>query len=61
MRQDVHRELFADPDLPYREALKFYQHDVDWANRLMRPELAALLRSGPNDRPLGLLDQPAQA
>jgi adenine-specific DNA-methyltransferase len=27
--------LFADPALPLQEALKFYQHDVDWANRLI--------------------------
>jgi adenine-specific DNA-methyltransferase len=34
-RQDVQRELFADPQLPYREAVQFYQHDVDWANRMI--------------------------
>jgi len=34
-REDVQRELFADPKQPYREAVQFYQHDVDWANRLI--------------------------
>ena len=34
-RDDVQRELFADPAQPYREAVQFYQHDVDWANRLI--------------------------
>jgi adenine-specific DNA-methyltransferase len=34
-RQDVQRDLFADPQLPYREAVQFYQHDVDWANRMI--------------------------
>jgi adenine-specific DNA-methyltransferase len=34
-RQDVQRELFADPRLDYRQAVQFYQHDVDWANRLI--------------------------
>jgi adenine-specific DNA-methyltransferase len=34
-RRDVTRDLFADPKLSYREAVKFYQHDVDWANRLI--------------------------
>ncbi|MFM0141267.1 site-specific DNA-methyltransferase [Paraburkholderia sp. RL18-085-BIA-A] len=34
-RQDVQRELFADPKLSYREAVQFYQHDVDWANRMI--------------------------
>jgi adenine-specific DNA-methyltransferase len=28
-------DLFADPELPLHEAVKFYQHDVDWANRLI--------------------------
>jgi len=34
-REDVQRDLFADPVQPYREAVQFYQHDVDWANRLI--------------------------
>ena len=34
-RGDVQRDLFADPAQPYREAVQFYQHDVDWANRLI--------------------------
>ncbi len=34
-RQDVTRDLFADPALSYAQAVKFYQHDVDWANRLI--------------------------
>ena len=34
-RQDVTRDLFADPGLAYSQAVKFYQHDVDWANRLI--------------------------
>jgi adenine-specific DNA-methyltransferase len=34
-RQDVQRDLFADPKLSYREALRFYQHDMDWANRMI--------------------------
>ena len=35
MREDVQRDLFADPKQPYREAVRFYKHDVDWANRLI--------------------------
>lgn len=35
MREDIQRDLFADPQLPYQEAVKFYRHDVDWANRLI--------------------------
>jgi len=34
-REDVQRSLFADPQLEYRELVKFYQHDIDWANRLI--------------------------
>ena len=34
-RKDVTRDLFADPELEYRQAVQFYQHDVNWANRLI--------------------------
>ena len=34
-RQDVQRDLFADPQLDYAKAVQFYQHDVDWANRMI--------------------------
>lgn len=34
-RQDITRDLFADPALSYAQAVRFYQHDVDWANRLI--------------------------
>jgi len=34
-RQDITRDLFADPKLDYAQAVRFYQHDVDWANRLI--------------------------
>lgn len=34
-RQDVNRSLFADPEQDYNEAVQFYQHDVDWSNRLI--------------------------
>lgn len=34
-RQDVQRDLFADPQLSYREAVQFYQYDIDWANRMI--------------------------
>jgi adenine-specific DNA-methyltransferase len=34
-RQDVSRDLFADPKLTYAQAVRFYQHDMDWANRLI--------------------------
>lgn len=34
-RQDVTRDLFADPEQDYREAVQFYQHDIDWTNRMI--------------------------
>ncbi len=34
-REPVQRNLFADPEMEYREAIKFYKHDMDWANRLI--------------------------
>lgn len=34
-REDVQRGLFADPQQQYHEAVQFYQHDIDWANRLV--------------------------
>jgi adenine-specific DNA-methyltransferase len=34
-REDVQRNLFADPQLEYQKAVQFYQHDVDWSNRMI--------------------------
>jgi adenine-specific DNA-methyltransferase len=34
-REDVERDLFADPQHDYARAVQFYQHDVDWANRMI--------------------------
>ena len=34
-RQDIQRDLFADPQLDYARAVQFYRHDVDWANRMI--------------------------
>ena len=34
-RQDAQRDLFADPQHDYAQAVQFYQYDVDWANRLI--------------------------
>jgi adenine-specific DNA-methyltransferase len=34
-REDVERDLFADPQQEYAQAVQFYQHDVDWANRMI--------------------------
>jgi len=34
-REDVQRDMFADPQQPLRDAVRFYQYDVDWANRMI--------------------------
>ena len=37
--------LFADPELPVNEALKYYQHSVDWANRLILGDSLLVMNS----------------
>ena len=34
-REDKQMDLFADPQLPLHQAVQFYQHDMDWTNRLI--------------------------
>lgn len=34
-RETVARNLFADPEQEYHEAVQFYRHDVAWSNRLI--------------------------
>ena len=34
-REDMDRDLFADPQHDYAKAVQFYQHDMDWANRMI--------------------------
>lgn len=34
-RENVQRDLFADPQQAYQEAVQFYQHEVDWSNRMI--------------------------
>ena len=35
MRKEAQRSLFAAPEQTYAEAIQFYKHDIDWANRLI--------------------------
>ena len=44
-REDVQRELFADPQHDYAQAVQFYQHDVDWANRMILGDSLAVMAS----------------
>ena len=34
-REDVERDLFADPQQEYAQAVQFYQHDMEWTNRMI--------------------------
>jgi adenine-specific DNA-methyltransferase len=34
-RRDITRDLFADPQQEYHEVVQFYQHDIDWTNRMI--------------------------
>jgi adenine-specific DNA-methyltransferase len=44
-REDVQRDLFADPQQDYAKAVQFYQHDVDWANRMILGDSLAVMAS----------------
>src|SRR5690606_284738 len=34
-REDAQRDLFADPQQKLSDAVRFYEHDVDWSNRMI--------------------------
>jgi adenine-specific DNA-methyltransferase len=34
-RGEIQKSLFADPEQQYSELIQFYEHDIDWANRLI--------------------------
>ena len=44
-RQNIQRELFADPQQTYSEAVDFYQRDVTWANRLILGDSLTVMSS----------------
>ena len=44
-RQNVQRGLWADPELDYHEAVQFYEHDVDWSNRLILGDSLSVMTS----------------
>ena len=44
-REPLQRSLFADPELAYRQAIQFYQHDVGWANRLILGDSLVVMHS----------------
>ena len=44
-RENIQRELFADPQQEYRDAVQFYQHDVNWRNRLILGDSLTVMSS----------------
>ena len=44
-REEVQRTLFADPQLSPAQELDFYQHDTDWANRLILGDSLLVMNS----------------
>ena len=44
-REDIQRELFADPQQAYHEVVQSYQHDVDWSNRLILGDSLTVMSS----------------
>ena len=44
-REELQRGLFADPELPLTEAVRFYEHEVGWANRLILGDSLLVMNS----------------
>lgn len=44
-REDIQRDLFADPEHEYREAVQFYKHPMDWTNRMILGDSLAVIAS----------------
>ncbi len=44
-REDAQRSLFGEDDLPESQAIDFYAHDVNWANRLILGDSLLVMNS----------------
>jgi adenine-specific DNA-methyltransferase len=44
-REPLQRDLFADPQLPLTQQIEFYQHAMDWANRLILGDSLLVMNS----------------
>jgi len=44
-RESIQRELFADPQLPLTQQIEFYQHEMNWANRLILGDSLLVMNS----------------
>ncbi len=44
-RENIQRDLFADPEQEYREAVQFYKWPMDWTNRMILGDSLAVMAS----------------
>lgn len=44
-REPAQTDLFAKPDMPLKELVEFYQHDMDWTNRLILGDSLLVMNS----------------
>jgi adenine-specific DNA-methyltransferase len=44
-REPLQRDLFADPQLPLMQQIEFYQHEMNWANRLILGDSLLVMNS----------------
>ncbi len=44
-REEVQHDMFADENLPLDKRIEFYQHDVDWSNRLILGDSLLVMNS----------------
>jgi adenine-specific DNA-methyltransferase len=44
-REPAQPELFAKPDMPLKELVEFYQHEMDWTNRLILGDSLLVMNS----------------
>lgn len=44
-RQDAQRSLFADPEMEFTKEVQFYQHEVDWSNRMILGDSLLVMNS----------------
>jgi adenine-specific DNA-methyltransferase len=44
-REEVQRTLFSDPVMSVDQELDFYQHEMDWANRLILGDSLLVMNS----------------
>lgn len=44
-REDIQRDIFADPDMDYSKAIQFYKHPMGWSNRLILGDSLSVMAS----------------